>query len=68
LYNQIQKMKESASPDARHQLSRLLQPMIQTLDAAFTQFDGEAAKKAEAAKRARIAARPNLNIALDVIS
>lgn len=68
LYNQIQKMKESASPDARHQLSRLLQPMFQTLDAAFTHFDGEAAKKAEAAKRARIAARPNLNIALDVVS
>lgn len=65
LYNRIQSMKERASPDARHQLSRLLQPMSQTLDAAFAHFEGEAAKKAEAVKRARIAARPNLNIALD---
>lgn len=65
LYCRIQSMKESAAPDARHQLSRLLQPMSQTLDAAITHYDGEAARKAEAAKRARIAARPNLNIPLD---
>lgn len=65
LYSKIQSMKESVAPDARHQLSRLLQPLSQTLDAAITHYDGEAAKKAEAAKRARIAARPNLNIPLD---
>lgn len=68
LYSRIQSMKESAPPDARHQLSRLLQPMSQTLDAAFLHFDGEAAKKAEAVKRARIASRPNLNIPLDGVS
>lgn len=65
LYSQLQSMKESAASDARHQLSRLLQPMSQTLDAAIAHYDGEAAKKAEAAKRARIASRPNLNIPLD---
>ncbi|KAG0618220.1 hypothetical protein M758_4G047600 [Ceratodon purpureus] len=68
LYNRIQSMKENAATDARHQLSRLLQPMCQTLDAAFAHFEGEAAKKAEAVKRAKIAARPNLNIALDGVS
>lgn len=65
LYSRIQSMKESAPADVRHQLSRLLQPLFQTLDAAFSHYEGEAAKKAEAVKRARIAQRPNLNIPLD---
>lgn len=60
LYSKIQFTKEAAQPEVRHQLSRLLQPLFQALDAAFAHYEAEAGKRA-----ARIAQRPNLNIPLN---
>ncbi|KAM0882808.1 hypothetical protein ACQ4PT_032052 [Festuca glaucescens] len=35
IYQKLQDIKESAQPDLRHEISRLLKPMTQALDAAF---------------------------------
>lgn len=60
LYSRIQSTKEGAPTEARHQLSRLLQPLFQALDTAFAHYEAEAAKRS-----ARIAQRPNLNVPLN---
>ncbi|CAM0880226.1 unnamed protein product [Alopecurus aequalis] len=35
IYQKLQDIKESAQPDVRHEMSRLIKPMTQALDAAF---------------------------------
>lgn len=40
-YNKLQEIKESSQSDYRHLISLLVQPMLQTLDAAFAHFDDE---------------------------
>ncbi|CAL4996770.1 unnamed protein product [Urochloa decumbens] len=35
IYQKLQAIKESAQPDVRHEISRLVKPMTQALDAAF---------------------------------
>uniref|UniRef100_A0A0D9WW92 BSD domain-containing protein n=1 Tax=Leersia perrieri TaxID=77586 RepID=A0A0D9WW92_9ORYZ len=35
IYQKLQDMKESAQPDVRHEISQLVKPMTQALDAAF---------------------------------
>ncbi|CAO2205767.1 unnamed protein product [Urochloa humidicola] len=39
IYQKLQDMKESAPPDARHEMSRLIKPMTQAMDAAFSHHD-----------------------------
>ncbi|RCV30013.1 hypothetical protein SETIT_6G060100v2 [Setaria italica] len=36
IYQKLQDMKESAPPEARHEMSRLVKPMAQAMDAAFS--------------------------------
>ncbi|KAI3973200.1 hypothetical protein MKW92_005959 [Papaver armeniacum] len=41
IYPKLQGVKESAPSDFRHQVSLLVQPMVQALDAAFTHYDAD---------------------------
>ncbi|KAI3923680.1 hypothetical protein MKW98_011310 [Papaver atlanticum] len=45
IYPKLQGIKESAQPDFRHQVSLLVQPMVQALDAAFTYYDADLQKR-----------------------
>ncbi|KAK9152344.1 hypothetical protein Syun_010653 [Stephania yunnanensis] len=45
IYTKLQGIKESVQSDFRHQVSLLVQPMLQALDAAFAHFDSEAQKR-----------------------
>ncbi|KAK1269455.1 putative RNA polymerase II transcription factor B subunit 1-1 [Acorus gramineus] len=44
IYHKLQKLKDSAQSDFRHQISLLVQPMLQALDAAFAHYDMEQLK------------------------
>eukprot|EP00249_Psilotum_nudum_P007355 c20498_g1_i1 orf=159-2075(+) len=44
-YNRIQAMKESAPQELRHQISQLVQPMFQALDAAFAHYEADVQKR-----------------------
>lgn len=46
IYPQLQEIKESVQSDLRHQVSLLVQPMIQALDAAFAHYDADSQKRA----------------------
>ncbi|KAL4566938.1 hypothetical protein LXL04_031064 [Taraxacum kok-saghyz] len=39
IYPKLQEIKESVQSDSRHQVSLLVQPMLQALDAAFAHYD-----------------------------
>ncbi|XP_078162778.1 general transcription and DNA repair factor IIH subunit TFB1-1-like isoform X2 [Carex rostrata] len=45
IYQKLQEIKESAKSDCRHQVSLLVQPMLQALDAAFAHYDLEHQKR-----------------------
>ncbi|MCL7045103.1 hypothetical protein MKW94_008499 [Papaver nudicaule] len=45
IYPKLQGVKESAQSDFRHQVSLLVQPMVQALDAAFTHYDADMQKR-----------------------
>ncbi|XP_008789678.1 general transcription and DNA repair factor IIH subunit TFB1-1-like isoform X1 [Phoenix dactylifera] len=45
IYHKLQETKESVQSDFRHQVSRLVQPMLQALDAAFAHYDTEQQKQ-----------------------
>lgn len=45
IYHNLQEIKESVPSDFRHQVSLLVQPMLQALDAAFAYYDTEQQKK-----------------------
>ncbi|KAI3882427.1 hypothetical protein MKX03_013976 [Papaver bracteatum] len=45
IYSKLQGVKESAPSDFRHQVSLLVQPMVQALDAAFTHYDADLQKR-----------------------
>lgn len=44
IYPKLQEIKESMQSDSRHQVSLLVQPMLQALDAAFAHYDAEMQK------------------------
>lgn len=44
IYPKLQEIKESVQSDFRHQVSILVQPMLQALDAAFAHYDAEMQK------------------------
>eukprot|EP00252_Welwitschia_mirabilis_P000319 TRINITY_DN10355_c0_g1_i1.p1 TRINITY_DN10355_c0_g1~~TRINITY_DN10355_c0_g1_i1.p1 ORF type:complete len:574 (-),score=136.10 TRINITY_DN10355_c0_g1_i1:160-1881(-) len=44
-YEKLQSKKGSAQPEFRHQISLLIQPMLQALDAAFEHHDAESQKR-----------------------
>ncbi|KAJ7277598.1 hypothetical protein O6H91_Y388700 [Diphasiastrum complanatum] len=46
LYSQLQATKEAVQTEHRHQVSQLLQPIFQALDAAFIHYDTELQKRA----------------------
>ncbi|TKW08932.1 hypothetical protein SEVIR_6G057700v4 [Setaria viridis] len=48
IYQKLQDMKESAPPEARHEISRLVKPMTQAMDAAFS-YDLEQHQKSSKA-------------------
>eukprot|EP01018_Ginkgo_biloba_P037449 Gb_29885 [translate_table: standard] len=53
IYQKLQATKESVQSDFRHQVSLLVQPMLQALDAAFAHHEAEAQKKsAKSAQKA----------------
>ncbi|KAI3926323.1 hypothetical protein MKW92_016906 [Papaver armeniacum] len=45
IYPKLQGVKESAPSEFRHQVSLLVQPMVQALDAAFTHYDADLQKR-----------------------
>ncbi|KAK1406922.1 hypothetical protein QVD17_38531 [Tagetes erecta] len=45
IYPKLQEIKESARSDSRHQVSLLVQPMVQALDAAFTHYEQDQQKR-----------------------
>ncbi|XP_010913638.1 general transcription and DNA repair factor IIH subunit TFB1-1 isoform X2 [Elaeis guineensis] len=45
IYHKLQEIKESVQSDFRHQVSLLVQPMLQALDAAFAHYDTEQQKR-----------------------
>ncbi|PIA59420.1 hypothetical protein AQUCO_00400358v1 [Aquilegia coerulea] len=45
IYPKLQRIKESAQSDFRHQVSLLVQPMLQALDVAFAHYDAEMQKR-----------------------
>ncbi|KAF8410904.1 hypothetical protein HHK36_003441 [Tetracentron sinense] len=45
IYPKLQEIKESVQSDFRHQVSLLVQPMLQALDAAFAHYDAELQKR-----------------------
>nr|GFA71426.1 probable RNA polymerase II transcription factor B subunit 1-1 [Tanacetum cinerariifolium] len=54
IYPKLQEIKESVQSDFRHQVSLLVQPMLQALDAAFAHYDVDQQKRS-----AKSAGRPN---------
>ncbi|XP_059591343.1 general transcription and DNA repair factor IIH subunit TFB1-1 isoform X1 [Vitis vinifera] len=54
IYPKLQEIKESVQSDFRHQVSLLVQPMLQALDAAFAHYDADQQKRS-----ARSGERPN---------
>nr|XP_004248296.1 general transcription and DNA repair factor IIH subunit TFB1-1 isoform X2 [Solanum lycopersicum] len=54
IYPKLQEIKESVQSDVRHQVSLLVQPMLQALDAAFAHYDADLQKRS-----ARSGERPN---------
>ncbi|XP_019196979.1 PREDICTED: probable RNA polymerase II transcription factor B subunit 1-1 isoform X1 [Ipomoea nil] len=45
IYQKLQEIKESVQSDFRHQVSLLVQPMLQALDAAFAHYDADLQKR-----------------------
>ncbi|KMT02424.1 hypothetical protein BVRB_9g203780 isoform B [Beta vulgaris subsp. vulgaris] len=45
IYPKLQEIKESVQSDLRHQISLLVQPMVQALDAAFAHYDADWQKR-----------------------
>ncbi|XP_074285163.1 general transcription and DNA repair factor IIH subunit TFB1-1-like isoform X2 [Silene latifolia] len=45
IYPKLQEIKESVPSDLRHQVSLLVQPMVQALDAAFAHYDADLQKR-----------------------
>ncbi|KAI3875353.1 hypothetical protein MKX03_027447 [Papaver bracteatum] len=45
MYPKLQAMKESAPSGFRHQVSLLVQQMVETLDAAFCHYDADLQKR-----------------------
>ncbi|KAL3821343.1 hypothetical protein ACJIZ3_007248 [Penstemon smallii] len=45
VYPKLQEIKESVQSDFRHQVSLLVQPMLQALDAAFAYYDADVQKR-----------------------
>lgn len=45
IYSKLQEIKESVQADLRHQVSLLVQPMIQELDAALAHYDMDLRKR-----------------------
>ncbi|KAF9606962.1 hypothetical protein IFM89_030260 [Coptis chinensis] len=45
IYPKLQRIKESVQSDFRHQISLLVQPMLQALDAAFAHYDANTQKR-----------------------
>ncbi|XP_038974695.1 general transcription and DNA repair factor IIH subunit TFB1-1-like isoform X3 [Phoenix dactylifera] len=45
IYHKLQEIKEAVQSDFRHQVSLLVQPMLQALDAAFAHYDTEQQKQ-----------------------
>ncbi|KAI3688459.1 hypothetical protein L2E82_46053 [Cichorium intybus] len=45
IYPKLQEIKESVQSDSRHQVSLLVQPMLQALDAAFAHYDVDQHKR-----------------------
>ncbi|XP_024976082.1 general transcription and DNA repair factor IIH subunit TFB1-1-like isoform X1 [Cynara cardunculus var. scolymus] len=45
IYPKLQEIKESVQSDSRHQVSLLVQPMLQALDAAFAHYDLDQQKR-----------------------
>ncbi|CAN4097143.1 unnamed protein product [Withania somnifera] len=54
IYPKLQEIKESVQSDIRHQVSLLVQPMLQALDAAFAHYDADVQKRS-----AKSGERPN---------
>nr|GMC53656.1 probable RNA polymerase II transcription factor B subunit 1-1 isoform X2 [Ipomoea batatas] len=54
IYQKLQEIKESVQSDFRHQVSLLVQPMLQALDAAFAHYEADLQKRS-----AKSGARPN---------
>ncbi|WMV48727.1 hypothetical protein MTR67_042112 [Solanum verrucosum] len=54
IYPKLQEIKESVQSDVRHQVSLLVQPMLQALDAAFAHYDADIQKRS-----AKSGERPN---------
>uniref|UniRef100_A0A5B7AVC9 Putative RNA polymerase II transcription factor B subunit 1-1 isoform X1 n=1 Tax=Davidia involucrata TaxID=16924 RepID=A0A5B7AVC9_DAVIN len=48
IYPKLQEIKESVQSDFRHQVSLLVQPMLQALDAAFAHYDADSQKRSSA--------------------
>ncbi|XP_066352959.1 general transcription and DNA repair factor IIH subunit TFB1-1-like isoform X3 [Miscanthus floridulus] len=51
IYQKLQLIKESAQPDVRHEISRLVKPMTQALDAAFNHDVEQQQKTSKAGNR-----------------
>ncbi|CAO2210122.1 unnamed protein product [Urochloa humidicola] len=51
IYQKLQEIKESAQPDVRHEISRLVKPMTQALDAAFSHDLEQQQKSAKAGNK-----------------
>ncbi|KAL6544591.1 hypothetical protein OROMI_023453 [Orobanche minor] len=54
VYPKLQEMKESVQSDFRHQVSLIVHPMLQALDAAFAHYDADAQRRS-----AKSGERPN---------
>ena len=46
IYQKLQDIKEAAQPDVRHEISQLVKPMTQALDAAFNHEQQQKSSKA----------------------
>ncbi|CAM8903626.1 unnamed protein product [Rhodiola kirilowii] len=57
IYPKLQEIKESVQSDFRHQVSLLVQPMLQALDAAFAHYEVDSQKKTKTVKSGT--GRPN---------
>ncbi|KAI5674639.1 hypothetical protein M9H77_15003 [Catharanthus roseus] len=47
IYPKLQEMKQSVQSDLRHQVSLLVQPMLQALDAAFAHYDADVRRRSD---------------------
>ncbi|GAV74788.1 BSD domain-containing protein [Cephalotus follicularis] len=45
IYQQLEELKETVQPELRHQVSRLVRPMQQALEAAFQHYDADLQKR-----------------------